>query len=108
MCTAFSVIEQDHYFGRNLDLDHHYNEKVTITPRGYRFPYRHVKQPDSQYAMIGIATVLDGYPLYYEAVNENGLCMAGLNFAGNAAYHPVDPNKTNIASFEFIPCVLQQ
>lgn len=27
-----------------------------------------------------------GYPLYYDAVNEKGLGMAGLNFVGNAAY----------------------
>lgn len=33
-----------------------------------------------------MAHVADGYPLYYDAMNEKGLCMAGLNFVGNAAY----------------------
>ena len=33
-----------------------------------------------------MAFVAGGYPLYYDAVNEKGLGMAGLNFVGNAAY----------------------
>lgn len=36
--------------------------------------------------MIGMAAVIDDYPLYYDAMNEKGLCMAGLNFPGNACY----------------------
>jgi choloylglycine hydrolase len=39
------------------------------------------------YAMVGVATVIDNYPLYYDAANEHGLCIAGLNFPGNACYH---------------------
>ena len=108
MCTAFSQASGDLYFGRNLDLDYHYNEQVTITPRGFRFSFRHTPQPDKHYAMIGIATVMNGYPLYYEAVNEKGLCMAGLNFPGNAVYQPFDPQCTNVASFELIPWILTQ
>ena len=36
--------------------------------------------------MIGMAKVEQNYPLYYEATNEKGLSMAGLNFPGNADY----------------------
>lgn len=108
MCTAFSVMIDDHYFGRNLDLDYHYNEEITVTPRGYPFSFRYANQPNAHYAMIGIATVVEGYPLYYDAINEKGLSMAGLNFPGNAVYHPVNKNKVNIASFELIPWVLRQ
>lgn len=36
--------------------------------------------------MIGMAHVAENYPLYYEAINEKGLGMAGLNFVGNAVY----------------------
>ena len=36
--------------------------------------------------MIGVAHVSENYPLYYEAVNEKGLGMVGLNFVGNADY----------------------
>jgi choloylglycine hydrolase len=40
--------------------------------------------------MIGTAIVADDYPLYFDAVNEDGLCAAGLNFPGNAVYHSFD------------------
>ena len=45
--------------------------------------------------------------LYYDAVNEKGLGMAGLNFVGNAAIcrGPIE-EKENVAQFEFIPWVL--
>lgn len=58
--------------------------------------------------MIGMAHVAGGYPLYYDAVNEKGVGMAGLNFVGNAAYQELAEGKDNIASFEFIPWVLAQ
>ena len=58
------------------------------------------------YAMIGMAHVSNGYPLYYDAVNEAGLCIAGLNFPEFAQYRAVADNRENIASFEFIPWVL--
>lgn len=56
--------------------------------------------------MIGTASVPDGYPLYYDAVNEKGLCMAGLNFVGNAFYGEKNHAKVNLAQFELIPYLL--
>lgn len=103
MCTAISFKTKDHYFGRTLDLEYHYNESVVITPRNFPFPFS-----ENHYAIIGIATVIDSYPLYYEATNEVGLSVAGLNFPGNAFFHPVDKNKINVAPFEFIPYILTQ
>jgi len=58
--------------------------------------------------MIGMAYVADGYPLYYDATNEKGLSMAGLNFPGNACYFPELKEKENIAPFELIPWILCQ
>ena len=106
MCTAISMHGKNHYFGRNLDLTYHYNEAVTITPRNYKFNFRHIGDISAHYAMIGIATTVDTYPLYYEAVNECGLGICALNFPGNAAYFSPCSEKTNIASFEFIPWLL--
>jgi choloylglycine hydrolase len=108
MCTAISFLSKDHYFGRNLDLEYSYAEKVTITPRHFPLQFRHRPPLSVHYAMIGMATVAEGYPLYYEATNEKGLSMAGLNFPGNAFYHPPLTGKDNIASFEFIPWILGQ
>lgn len=106
MCTAVTYRTTDHYFGRNLDLEYGYQERVTVTPRNYPFPMRKVADLILHYAMIGMATVVDGYPLYYEATNEKGLSMAGLNFPGLAHYFPVQSGKDNITPFEFIPWIL--
>ncbi len=106
MCTAISFHTKDHYFGRNLDLEYHYHEQVTVTPRNYPFNFRKEGILESHYAMIGMATVDKGYPLYYEASNEKGLSMAGLNFPGNAVYHAPVGGKANIAPFELIPWLL--
>ena len=55
-----------------------------MTPRNYPFEFRYMGRKDNHYAMIGMAHVAGGYPLYYDAINEKGLGMAGLNFVGNA------------------------
>lgn len=108
MCTAISFNSGTHYFGRNLDLEYCYQETVTITPRYFPFHFRAVTSIDSHYGLIGIATISDNYPLYYDATNEKGLSMAGLNFPGNAFYGNIIGNKHNIAAFELIPWVLTQ
>lgn len=102
MCTAIFCKGRDSYFGRNLDLHYHYRESVTITPRNHAFPWRH------HYALIGIATLQDGYPLYYDAMNEMGVAMAGLNFPGLAYYPPRCAGKDCLAPYEFIPWVLSR
>lgn len=108
MCTAVSYRTKDHYFGRNLDYEFSYSETVTITPRNYPFIFRKVKDLPSHYAMIGMAYVVEDYPLYYEATNEKGLSMAGLNFPDNAVYLPEQEGKDNVSPFELIPWILGQ
>jgi choloylglycine hydrolase len=53
-----------------------------------------------------MAHVQEGYPLYYDAVNEHGLAMAGLNFPGNARYFPPRDGMLNLSPFELIPYLL--
>jgi len=106
MCTAITFSAAHHFFGRNLDLEYTYDETVTVTPRRYPFHYRYLSPHSDHFAMIGIATVIDGYPLYYDAMNEHGLCMAGLNFVGNAVYQSFEVNQTNLGTFELIPYLL--
>ncbi|WP_308796402.1 choloylglycine hydrolase [Agromyces silvae] len=108
MCTGLSYTTKDHYFGRNLDLEYSYGETVTITPRNFTFEFRQCPALTTHYAIIGIAAVADDYPLYFDAVNEKGLGMAGLNFPGTAEYKPAADQRTNVAPFEFIPWVLGQ
>lgn len=106
MCTAITYRPGDFYFGRTLDYEHSFGETVTVTPRNYSLPFRHGKTLASHYALIGMALVEEGYPLYFDGVNEKGLGMAGLNFVGNAHYGKPVPGKENVASFEFIPRIL--
>ena len=108
MCTAATYCTKDHYFGRTLDYEVSYGESVVITPRNFPFVFRHTAPMEHHYAIIGMATVAGDYPLYYEATNEKGLSMAGLNFPGNADYKPLAAGKENVATFELIPWLLGQ
>lgn len=134
MCTAATYKTKDFYFGRTFDNEFSYVEEVTVTPRNYMFNFRNAGVMKSHYAMIGIAHIEEGCPLYYDAVNEKGLAMAGLNFVGNACYSDVvkdmdlavrgmssdirreamvrdrggNAAKYNVAQFEFIPWIVGQ
>ena len=108
MCTAICYRSDFSYFGRNLDLHCGYGERVVITPRNFEIKMRCEMPLKSHYAMIGMACVADGFPLYYEATNEKGLSIAGLNFPENAAYCHFAEGKNNVAPFELIPWVLAQ
>ena len=106
MCTAATYTTDSFYFGRNLDYEFSYGDEVTVTPRAYPFALRCMGDFRTKYAMIGMAYVAGEYPLYYDAVNEKGLGIAGLNFVGNAVYHPAQDGKSNVAQFELIPWLL--
>ncbi len=108
MCTALNLTTKDHYFGRNLDLDCSYGEEVCVMPRFYPLVFRKKGKLKKHYAMIGMATVVQDIPLFYDATNEHGLSMAGLNFPGNAYYSEMQEDKDNITPFEFIPWILAQ
>ena len=108
MCTAATYKTKDGYFGRTLDYEFSYGNEITITPRNYQFNFRNTDSISTHYAIIGMAYVAGNYPLYYDAINEKGLGIAGLNFVGNAAYNKPVENKTNIAQFELIPWILGQ
>ena len=106
MCTAATYQTKDFYFGRNLDYEFGYGETVTFTPRHYPFQLNGLGVLDQHYAILGMACVQNNYPLYYDAINEKGLCIAGLNFVGNAWYCKDEPGKDNVAQFELIPWLL--
>ena len=108
MCTAITYRTKDFYFGRTLDYDFSYAEEVTVTPRKFPFVFRNEKAITDHFAIIGMAYVNSNYPLYYDAMNEKGLCMAGLNFVENTHFFSFQNNKDNIAAFEFIPWLLCQ
>lgn len=106
MCTSINYVNGDHYFGRNLDLEVDFPVDVVITPENYEFKFRHIDNIKSHNALIGMSLVEDDYPMYFEAINNKGLGMAGLAFAALAKYYPPQEGKTNLASYEFIPYIL--
>ena len=109
MCTSIRLKSNGCYFGRNLDLEYEFGERVVITPRNYEFAFRMLSPKKAGCAMIGVAAVADDYPLYAEAMNEHGLYIAGLNFPGNAYYAPkAKEGCDNVSPFELIPWVLCQ
>ncbi len=114
MCTAAACTAGDLYFGRTLDYDCAYGEEIVVTPRGYALELGGPAPLKSRWAMIGMAHVAaqtpggPAWPLYYEAANEKGLCIAGLNLAASAAYAAPLPGRENIAPWQLIPWLLGQ
>ena len=106
MCTAVTYTGNHFYFGRNLDYEFGYGQRVLVIPRNYPISFRHASTKDSHYAIIGMGIVENGYPHLFDGMNEKGIAMAGLNFVGNAYYHPVKEGKTNIAQYEFMNYIL--
>lgn len=129
MCTCIHY--NNRFFGRNLDLECSYGETLVVAPRTFDFkiPKTHnsaVKYKKT-YAVMGVAhvDVEKDYPLFYDAMNEAGLAMAGLNFPDNAVYFKPGSNngsasysnsqidghldgnaKVDVAPFQLIPYIL--
>ena len=101
MCTCINVLMNNNtLFGRNMDLDYSFNEKIIITPRKYNIKYKKVSENNKHYAILGIGTVIENYPLYADAINEYGLGISMLNFPDLCCYYDVDNKKINIAPYE--------
>jgi choloylglycine hydrolase len=103
MCTAICL---NGCAGRNLDIEKGYSDALIITPRKYVLPFRKTDNIEEHFAFIGVGTVSRGYPLYYDAANEHGLYMAGLNYVGNAKYHAPKDEQVNLAPYELVPYIL--
>lgn len=110
MCTSLAFLAaKDFYFGRNMDLDKSLGEQVTITPRNFPLTFQEEETITRHHAFVGMACVVDGYPLYTEAVNEKGVGITCLAFVGNAVYSDtLDPDKYNISTYELIHWLMGQ
>lgn len=106
MCTCITFKTNDNYFGRTMDIEYDFGDNVVVTPRNYGFLLKEGGFFKTKYAMIGIAEVIDDYPLYAEATNEKGLSIAGLQFPDNAYYDKIEKEKINVTPYELVPWVL--
>lgn len=105
MCTA---LIHNNLFGRTLDLEHSYDEQVVVVPRRFPLPFRMQKTMSVHHAIIGMAHMAQGQPLFYDGVNEHGLAVAALNFPHSAVYQPPREGAVNLVSFELMSWVLAQ
>ncbi len=106
MCTAISLNGNRHLAGRTLDLECTLGEKLTLTPEEFPLSFLYGDTLCRHHALLGVAHIKDGQPLYYDAINEKGLFAAGLNFPHYARYYPKKQGFINLASFEVIPYIL--
>ena len=97
MCSTFKY---KNTMGRNYDYEVSYDEEVIFIPSGE-------KVCQNQYDIIGIGSGLfKEYPMLYDAMNSQGLCMSGLAFQGNAMYNQFDKSKSNLPVYKVIPYIL--
>lgn len=108
MCTAATYKTKDFYFGRTLDYEFSYGDQIVLHHVIIRFTFVMLVIWNIIMQLLEWYHVAEDYPLYYDAMNEKGVAMAGLNFVGNAAYSEVQSNVENIAQFEFISWILSQ
>lgn len=112
MCTSIFDSKYGHFFGRTLDLDFSYGEEVVKTQRGTELSFFHEGKMTARFDYIGMAHKVkpegreEEIPLYYDGMNEGGLCIAALNFPGYALYNEKREKCRNLASFEVIPYIL--
>lgn len=95
MCSTFKY---KNTMGRNYDYEVSYAEEVIFIPK-----------EEKGYDILGIGSGLfKDYPMLYDAMNSQGLCMSGLAFTDNAIYYPFNKGKWNIPVYKFIPYTLTQ
>ena len=87
-----SILKFKNCMGRNFDYEVSLKEK----PFKYDNP--------NGYDMIGMVTgLVKDYPLFYDAMNEFGLCVGGLAFDGNAHYFKTSyVTEFDIKPYDFI------
>lgn len=99
MCTAFNT---KNFFGRNLDYEHRFGEKIIIIPHEYPLSFENKAPLKNHPAIIGVGLVENGCPLLFDAMNEYGLGVAGLNFPSYAHYF----KEGTLPSYEVILFIL--
>ncbi len=110
MCTALSLTSDkgESFFGRNMDIECSFNQKVMIVPRGYKYINKVTGElVTNKKAFIGMGTIINNHPAMADAMNEDGLACAGLNFVGYAHYEQeAVKDKNNMPPYDFMQWVV--
>lgn len=105
MCTAIAMNCKEHsYFGRNMDIPFFFNQHPILIPKAFSYLNRAENTIQHiQKTILGMGAIIDGHPAMADAMNENGLACAGLNFAGYACFDSVkSEEKDNVTPYDFI------
>lgn len=102
MCTCIMLKNKTTLFGRNMDNYFSFNEQIVIVPKNYNITFKNETNIESHYAIIGMGTIIDNYPLLADGANEKGLAIAALSFKDNAIYYKKEKDKINLAPYEMI------
>ncbi len=99
MCTALCLesLEGFHFFGRNMDIECGFNQKILCVPRGFEY----YDKRKVQYAVMGMGSLIDSHPLLADGFNEKGLACAALNFP-HYAHYETNSQKNKIPAYEFL------
>lgn len=109
MCTCINLsYKNSYYFGRNMDLNYSFNERIIIVPKNYLFKFKKEKEIKTHYSFIGIGTIIDNYPLLAEGSNEFGISIAALNYPIECQYHNLNKDKINLAPYELPLLILSK
>lgn len=82
MCTALTLKTNDgnHLFGRNLDFEEYFNQAILLVPRQFSYVNNLTNRTEkTDYAIIGMGTLIDGHPSLADGLNEKGLACAVLD-----------------------------
>ena len=54
MCTCINVFEKNNLFGRTLDIEYSFNEKILLIPRQSKIVFKKRNDITTKYAIYGI------------------------------------------------------
>ena len=103
MCTA---VKYGSFFGRTLDFEHSFGERAVKIQRGQSLSLKNGGELEFLFSAMGTAVLEGDFPLFFDGMNEAGLCAAALNFPKYAVYRKPSVGRLNLASFELIPYIL--
>lgn len=101
MCTSVSF---GGCFGRNMDIEFGLDSVVTVIPRRFGYGFGEEHGGARRYAVIGMSSVMNGFPLLCDGRNEEGLCGAALSFP-DCRY---SGSEDALASYQVLPYVLSR
>ena len=101
MCTSIALLER-RLFGRTFDYEMSFGESVVFTPEDFMT----LGECRNKYAMLGVGIAKENATLYFDGMNELGLCGAALNFPEYAVYNFERDKRLGIPSGLFLGAVL--